>query len=351
MANTNANSSWEKIQGGVKETERLIGQRDYNSAMMKARQTLEFMVKQLAERAGIIESSDLKEMIDILFENQWISKATCEHYHKIRMIGNKAAHEGDTSAYNANQAYHMLSQEVYTFANNHSNAQKGSRVKPAARSSTQTNGSFGGANNSSGGRGSATNSNFGSANTTSSSGRGSATNGSFGNTNTSSAGTSNGQTAARSAAAAGRGTQSRRPAAASSNRSRRRQPQTRRGFTAYDLLKLLIPVLCIVLLFFVVKLFKPGKDDTKPTKEQVTTEAAAETAGTEAPETEAEAAVTYKTTTTLNVRPEPSTDSERIGQLPGGTAVEYVGAHDEEWAIILYEGQEAYVASQYLTTE
>ena len=30
-------------------------------------------------------------MIDVLYENRWISKTTCEHYHKIRMIGNKAA--------------------------------------------------------------------------------------------------------------------------------------------------------------------------------------------------------------------------------------------------------------------
>ena len=28
------------------------------------------------------------------------------------MIGNKAIHEGDNSAYNANQAHHLLSQEV-----------------------------------------------------------------------------------------------------------------------------------------------------------------------------------------------------------------------------------------------
>ena len=112
----NGNSSWDKIQQGVKDTERLIVQREYNASMVKARQTLEFMVKNLADQAGIMDESDLKGMIDVLYENRWISKTTCEHYHKIRMIGNKAAHEGDSNAYSANQAYHMLSQEVYTFA-------------------------------------------------------------------------------------------------------------------------------------------------------------------------------------------------------------------------------------------
>ena len=44
MAN-NTNTSWERIQQGVSDTERLIGQKEYNASMIKARQTLEFMVK------------------------------------------------------------------------------------------------------------------------------------------------------------------------------------------------------------------------------------------------------------------------------------------------------------------
>ena len=38
-ANT-GQSTWEQIHGGVRETERLIGQKNYNLAMVKARQTL-----------------------------------------------------------------------------------------------------------------------------------------------------------------------------------------------------------------------------------------------------------------------------------------------------------------------
>ena len=47
-ANT-GQSTWEQIHGGVRETERLIGQKNYNLAMVKARQTLEYMVKCLCE--------------------------------------------------------------------------------------------------------------------------------------------------------------------------------------------------------------------------------------------------------------------------------------------------------------
>ena len=136
------NSSWEKIQQGVNDTERLIVQREYNASMMKARQTLEFMVKNLADQAGILDESDLKNMIDALYENRWISKTTCENYHKIRMIGNKAAHEGDANAYSANQAYHMLSQEMYTFADEYRKARKGAKplTRPAVaqKSSSQS---------------------------------------------------------------------------------------------------------------------------------------------------------------------------------------------------------------------
>lgn len=96
-ANT-GQSTWEQIHGGVRETERLIGQKNYNLAMVKARQTLEYMVKCLCERYGILETG-LLEMIDALYSAGKISKTTCEHYHKIRTIGNKAIHEGDNSAY------------------------------------------------------------------------------------------------------------------------------------------------------------------------------------------------------------------------------------------------------------
>ena len=106
MNNTDSTniSSWERIQNGVRETERLIGQKKYNLAMVKARQTLEFMVKSLCEKSGITEGG-LLDMIDALYAEGEISKITCEHYHKIRTIGNKAIHEEDNSAYNANQAH------------------------------------------------------------------------------------------------------------------------------------------------------------------------------------------------------------------------------------------------------
>lgn len=275
MAGTNVNNSWEKIQRGVKETERLIGQKDYNAAMVQSRQTLEFMVKLLANRIGLNENQDLIQLIDGLYQHRAISKATCEHYHKIRMIGNKAAHEGDTSAYNANQTYHILAQEVYSFANDYRNAQRGgTRRSSSGRSQT-------------------------------------------------------------------------------TSRSRKQQAAKNPSIPIYNILKLLIPLFCIILLILIIKLVKPAKSqetqpETTPTVSQMTPETATMTHN----ETETPAAApVYKTTDVLNVRAEPNTQSEVLGQLQTGSQVDYVKAYDDEWAIINYKEEQAYVASSYLSTE
>jgi uncharacterized protein YgiM (DUF1202 family) len=281
MALSDNNSSWQQIQSGVSDVEKMITQQNYNGAMVKSRQTLEFMVRQLAQRARMPEGADLKTMIEELYVNRWISKTTCEHYHKIRMTGNKAVHEDYDNAYDANQVYHMLSQEVYTFANDYSNAQKGSRIKNVSAASSTSSRSRGkNARKTSGGR---------------SSRRGSAV--------------------GRIAAAA----------------------------------------ICVVLaggiIFFAGKTagktlknhFSPAPEpttvaETLPPTEPETTEAATEP-------------VVWRTTANLNVRSQPNTDCMIYGRLNSGDEVTYVGSYNDEWAIIDYDGQEAYVSSQYLIAE
>ncbi|MBQ6835364.1 MAG: DUF4145 domain-containing protein, partial [Lachnospiraceae bacterium] len=105
---------WEQIQKSVQETERLMGQKKYNLSMIKARQTMEFMVKLQCDKAGIVEGAP-ENMIRELYEGKWISKSTAEHYMQILDLGNKATKEGDDSAYNATQAHHVLTQEIYAF--------------------------------------------------------------------------------------------------------------------------------------------------------------------------------------------------------------------------------------------
>lgn len=116
----------ELIEQGLRDTERLISQKNYNLAMIKARQTLEYMVKSQCRKKGIPDN-DLLNMIDDLFRAGVISRDTCSRYHKIRILGNKAVHDNDNNAYNANNSYQLLSQEVYAY-----------RQKSAKRSGTKS---------------------------------------------------------------------------------------------------------------------------------------------------------------------------------------------------------------------
>lgn len=262
-------SCWEKIQRGVKETERLMGQKQYNLSMMKARQTLEYMVRCLGEQAGILDS-DLSATIDELALNKWISKTTSEHYHTIRILGNRALHEGNENAYDCNQAYHLLSQEVYTFANDYN-----ARRKTATNSTPR-----------------------------------------------------------------------------SRNKSRRKQKRM-------PILPLMMILCLVVIIILVVKIFSPDKQDdentTKATTSTEFSEPSTEVLPTSTePETMAPTtpAPIYKVSETmadgLNVRAEPSTESNRLGVLDPGTIIEFISEHDDEWTKIRYNGREGFVSSKYL---
>ncbi|MGN0373563.1 MAG: SH3 domain-containing protein [Enterocloster sp.] len=308
MSNVERTTSWQLIQQGVKEAERLIARKEYNLVMVKARQTLECMVRCLAERACLVEG-DLSDTIDQLYEGKWIDKPTRDNYHTIRILGNKAVHEGDNTAYNANQAYQLLTQEVYVFANEFTGSKPGrssSGTRTAARSTG--NRQSGAARSSSGAR--------------------------------------SGQTGSR-------GSSSRSSYSSRQGTARRKK---RRVSPAAYLWRLLIPLLAVILLIVVIRMILPGKDKKADSSVPAVTQSA------EAPEpvpvtepepsTEAEpepSVERYRVRgNSVNVRSEPSTDCRILAQLSGGTEVEYVKRYNNDWSVINYDGQEAYISSQYL---
>ena len=310
MAALDIANTWGDIRQGVKDAETLIGQKQYNMAMIKSRQVLELMVDYLCDNASVDEE-DLASSIDALYDYQWINKTTCEHYHKIRMLGNKAVHEGNDDAYDANQAYHLLSQEVYTFANEY----KSKKGRPASRPSAGRSQNA----RSSGSRGSSGRSSGGSRNSASRNQRGQ-----------------------------------------SSSRSRRRQPSRGFSVSAVDLIRLGLGAAVIILIVVLVRVLNPSKpDEEKDTSASVPTETFAPM--TEPPTTapvsietlpETTPAPVYKISAdVLNVRSEPSTAGEKLGSLENGTIVDYVEDYDDEWAIINYNGTQAYVNKQFLTQD
>ena len=77
-----------------------------------------------------------------------------------------------------------------------------------------------------------------------------------------------------------------------------------------DLLKFVVPIVLVIILIVLIRVLTPKKPATEETSAPVIT---TETAETTAPETEPESTASgssYKTTTTLNVRKEPSTDAD-----------------------------------------
>jgi exopolysaccharide biosynthesis protein len=54
---------------------------------------------------------------------------------------------------------------------------------------------------------------------------------------------------------------------------------------------------------------------------------------------------------TVNIRKGPSTDYPKLGSLNKGDSITRIGIGDNGWSKVLYNGQEAYIHSDYLTTE
>lgn len=317
MAAPDIASIWGDIRQGVKDAEVLIGQKKYNMAMVKSRQVLELMVNYLCNSAYVVEEN-LASSIDALYDCQWIDKTTCEHYHKIRMLGNKAVHEGSNDAYDANQAYHLLSQEVYTFANEYKSKKgrpsSGSARRPAPRpaGNRAQNSRSSGSRNSSG----------------------------------------------RSPGSSGNSGSRNQRGQAPASRSRRRQPAQGFSVSPVDIIRLGLAVAVIVIIVIFVRILNPDKpDEEKDTSASAPTETFAPV--TEPPTTapvsietmaETTPAPVYKISADiLNVRSEPSTAGEKLGTLERGTIVDYVEDYDDEWAIINYNGAQAYVNKQFLT--
>lgn len=315
MAAPDITNTWENIRQGVKDAELLIGQKKYNLSMMKCRQVLEVMVDYLCIAASIPEDN-LAASIDVLYDSQWISKTTCEHYHKIRILGNKAAHEGNDEAYDANQAYHLLSKEVYTFANEYK--KKGRQGgSSAGRPGPRSSGSQGGRS-----------------------------------------------PAGRSSASRNTGSRNSRPSSRNQSSSRSRKRQSSAGFSISptDIVRIALVIVAVVVIVILVRIFSPSKPDTPETQPtSATTPAVLPTQETIAPTTVAPTVIetmapttappVYKTNDALNVRSEPSTAGQKLGTLENGTIVDFVEDYDDEWAIINYNGSQAYVNKQYLTKD
>ena len=391
------NIFWPRIQQGRKEAEMLMNQKQYNMAMIKIRQTLENMVNCLGEKALIIEG-DLADSIDQLYEGHFISQITKDHYHRIRVLGNKAVHDGNDSPYDANEAFRLLSQEIQTFSNAFGERKprptdvhavpltsgRNNSQRPDVSETGLHSGAYSRAGEASGtyrtGAQHAGTSRTYQQHSVSGSGTAGAYqqhsasgSGAAGAYQQHSASTPGASRARQQHSASGSGaarTYQQRPGTARpgqrppqrtvsrngqrvSAQSRSHRRTKKRGFDIYDLIKPgLIFLILLIVILAVVKLI-PGKSDKRKTTAEIPTQVSTEAMKpTEAPvtepETETEPPKVYTTRSKLNVRSGPSTTSSKLGSLASGTVVEYVNTYDDKWTIIMFEGTEAYVATEFL---
>ena len=353
MSNFERTTSWQQIQQGVKEAERLIVSRDYKLVMVKARQILECMVRCLAEKACLVDG-DLADTIDQLYEGHWIDKTTKDDYHTIRILGNKAVHENDNTAYNANQAYQLLTKQVYAFSHDFQVSKtfnvpvtetrpvRNTRTGAAAGSSGTGSTSYGrtdGTRLRTGtGAGNGPRSGAELQGVSDRSRTGGSRNRAGSNTNTGSR---------------RRNPQSTRRSYGGSSRSGRTRRRKHRPSPVEMVLKFLIPLLVVVILIVAIRTLMPGKKKADPTQpETVTTEQIQTEPEAPTPEETQPPADTYVVTgNKVNVRTEPSANGRILVQLEGGTEVVYVKRYNNDWTVINYDGQEAYISSQYIAKQ
>ena len=115
-------------------------------------------------------------------------------------------------------------------------------------------------------------------------------------------------------------------------------------------------MLAVILLILVIRLILPGGEEAEQTTATITqTETQTEPVTQETPPETTEAAAeegTYQVTGDgVNVRSEPSTSGRVLVQLSRGAVVEYVRRYNNDWTVINYDGQEAYISSQYIASQ
>lgn len=100
---------------GLLELADLISRREYNWGLVRSRIYEEELVHSYSDETNT-EYTTLADTIEALWRKGVIGDKSRENLHNIRILGNKAAHEGDNDPQDAKNAYFMLKEELQTFA-------------------------------------------------------------------------------------------------------------------------------------------------------------------------------------------------------------------------------------------
>ena len=336
MADIRNTGTWQRIERGLSEMANLMSRGEYNLSLVKSRQVMEQIVRLYAGQNFVVYS-DLADTIEKLYQGHYIGKLSRDSFHTIRMLGNKAVHEGDNDAQDANRSYRLLEQEIQTFGGG---SKRQGLDLPGERERISENRSAVGRD-----RVAAPSSQR--RRTTGERQRAEASDG-----------------RRRYDKLDDRSTRDRekiptredRLRAQRSGQKAKRRPQ-KEGINLYDILRILVPVICVILLVILIKSFMGGGSGKTETSPAVQTESMSETEPvsvpaepeTTVPETTAPAAVRYKIKgNAVNIR-YADNDNRVYAQLADGTEIgEVQEIPGSDKVKFTYDGMEVTVNKNYI---
>ncbi len=253
----------EFLENGLNEVAGNISRRNYNLSIIKARQLADRVVKSYAAERNI-EYTTFADTIESLYAAKTINMESRDGFHTIRIYGNKAVHENDDDPSDAENAYYLLRKEIQTFLSrkdvsvDRTPVRVERNAKPIRESSVRREGDDGL-------RRAAARPNRRSDDRRSSSG--------------------NRDRNTRTGQGSGRPDRSARSGRNDRQRFNEEQEE-RRGISIYDILRILIPIVAVILVVIIIRSLIPSSPIEETTAAETSTEAVTETAEPETTEPE-----------------------------------------------------------------
>ena len=116
MADIRGTDIRQEAEQGLKDMASLISRGDYNLALVKGRQTIELLVKGYAKENRLIYT-DLADTIENLYGENTIGRGSRDAFHAIRQFGNRAVHDNDNDPKDAESSYYLLKNEIEVYLN------------------------------------------------------------------------------------------------------------------------------------------------------------------------------------------------------------------------------------------
>ena len=339
------NTVWGEIRVQLSDVQNFLLNGQYKEAVILDKEILTLLVRMQIDQALMVSSS-LEGDINQLFEGGVISAQARDTYHGIRAFGELAELGNETSAQDANDSFSMLRDALSSYVDENQEGRREESVAPRVNPNSygeeaprlRTDG-------------------YNERRATATTITQEEDDGGLGipirrnNGRTAKASSASGRTATGQRS----GNVKRRVSGRSGSVQRKGRKTAGQEIDLYNILKIALPVAILLVVVLIIRMiaFPKRKTPVMTTAAVSTMAETAESIETESSTEEStEAAKRYFVTTGVNVRTKPSTtDSEVLTVLEAGTEVDFKSDYNDEWISINYNGQEAYVAKQYVRSE